>query len=341
MRPALAQVIGVGMACPVGLHSRAALAAMHAGVVRFVEVDDLVGPGGPVRASRLATLDHAATRTERATALARRAVQEALSGHEEALAARRLPCFLALPEPGFGAPIARDPITDVLAEVATDSGVRLQFERIAAAGRAGAFEALAAALTLLARGEEMFALVAGVDSLVDAQTLAELADSDRLLGRTNLDGVIPGEGAACVLLGRPGAAARGRVLAQVVAAAVGREPQPFLLAGDRIGAGEGLSAVFRRLRADVDGRVDQVFAGTSGQLHFGREFSHAYLRNEALMPEPLQCEPLSHALGDVGAAAGAICMVQAVGRLSLQLTGLAYASSDSGLVGGCVLARAE
>lgn len=340
MPPTLAHIIGVGMACPVGLYARAALTAMRAGIVRFTEVDDMVGPGGPVRASMLAMLGREATRTERAAAFARRALREASFGLGE-LSGWRLPCFFALPEPGIGPRIELETLMRGIGELVTDSGGSLRPARVVEAGRAGVFEALEAALALLARGEEKFALVAGIDSLADPETLVDLADRNRLLGRTNLDGIIPGEGAACVLLCHPGVVTRQQVLARVLSTAVAREPLPFIAAGDRVSAAEGLSSVFRKLRTDVAGRVDQVFAGTTGQSYFGREFAHAYLQNEALMPEPLQCELLSHALGDVGAAAGAICIVQAVAKLSAQRTGLAYASSDSGLVGGCVVTRAR
>lgn len=332
MRPALAHVVGVGLACPVGLYSRAALAAMRAGIVRFLEVDE-IGAIGSARASMLASLPLQSTRTERAAMFARHAAREALSDLDE-LGGRSLPCFLALPEPELG------PRIDVAAVMrAFESPVPLRVERVVEDGRAGIFAALRAALSVLARGEEPFVLVAGVDSLVDPQTLEELADSGRLLGPSNLDGRIPGEGAACVLLCHPSTVLRRQALAQIVAAAVAREPLPFVAAGDRISPAEGLSTVFGALRSHVDGRVDQVFAATTGQIYFGREFTHAYLKHEALMPEPLRCEQLSHALGDVGAAAGAISLVQAVASLSTQRTVLAYASSDSGLVGGCVVAR--
>lgn len=337
----LAQIIGIGMACPVGLYTRAALAAMRAGVVRFTEVDDLVGPGGTVRASMLTTLGGGATRTERAAMFTRHALREVLLGMGN-LGEETLPCFLALPEPGTGARLALDAL---LAEIATEAGpccrLDVRPERLIEAGRAGAFAALEAAVASLAGGEARFALVAGLDSLADTQTLEALADQNRLVGNTNLDGIIPGEGAACLLLCRPGTAARRPVLAQLLATAVAREPLPLLGASDRISSAQGLSEVFRKLRTAVEGRVDQVFAGTTGQIYFGREFSHAYLKNEALMPEPLRVDLLGSALGDVGAAAGAICIAQAVAGLLDHQTTLAYSSSDNGLVGACVLTRAR
>ena len=71
-------------------------------------------------------------------------------------------------------------------------------------------------------------------------------------------------------------------------------------------------------------------------------------RNAALMPEPMRWRPLYPALGDVGAAAGAISLVQALAHLApssvvdpwdANASALAYASSNAGLVGGAIVTR--
>lgn len=339
MSSALASIRGVGLACPLGLTSRAALAAMRAGISRFREVDDFVGPGGSVRACMLAQLGSDRARTERAAELARHALTEAVAGLDPADA---LPCFLALPEPDVGPRIDLDGLLDRLAEVRAGASAPVPLDvrpdRIVAAGRAGVFAALERALALLSGGQEQFALIGGVDSLVDPETLDALAEQDRLLGRTNLDGIIPGEAAAFLLLSRPVPAERRRAPAQLAAIAMAHEPLPFAKKCDRLSAAEGLAAAFRRLRAAVPDRVERVYAGATGESYFGREFAHAYLRNAPLMPEPLRCEPVSDALGDLGAAAGAVCLVQAASRPGAG-PALVYASSDSGLVGAAAVAQ--
>ena len=141
---------------------------------------------------------------------------------------------------------------------------------------------------------------------------------------------------------------RQRPLAYLLANAVAREPEPFVdvAATGKISGAQGLAAVFASLMQRVNGRVDEVFAGTTGQVYFGREFSHAYLRNAALMPEPLRLRTIDSALGEVGAAAGALSLVHAIMRLGpdapgnrgpANRSGLVYGSSNAGLVGGCVL----
>lgn len=344
MPPVLARVAGVGLACPVGLYSAAALAAMRAGITRIVERDEVEGPAGPFRAHTLGLVDVRASRLERSLALARHALQEAVSVIQGPLAAP-LRCFVALPEPGFGPRI--DPEELALGLRVTNGaggplplelGRRTAFE----AGRAGVFKALAAAVAALAHEPARPCVVGGLDSLVDPRTLAALAARNRLLGPTNVDGILPGEGAAFVLLRHPDLGGDQR--ARVVATYVAEEPLPRDGAGPRVSASLGLAAVFRALRAEFAGRVDEIFAGVTSEVYFGRELSHAYLRNEPLMPEPLRWQALGGLLGDVGAAAGAISLVQAIvglssARRSANSTGLAYGSSDGGLVGGCIVAR--
>lgn len=333
------RIEGVGLACPVGLHARAAAAAVRAGVSRFLERADVAGRDGSVRASMLEAIPRAASRTERALWFARRALAEALTGRREG--AGSMPCFLALPEPDELPRLSAAAVVAALAEVRTGEGAPVELAvapaQVIAAGRAGCFQALMAASAALASGATRQALVVGMDSQVDAATLQALADRNRVLGRSNLDGTIPGEGAACLLLERSDAGQRRPPLVVVQASVAGHEPRPLHSLGPEISASTGLSAVFRALHAAVGGRVDDVIAATTGQGFFGREFSHAYLRNASLMPEPLRHACLASTLGDVGAAAGAIAAVLAV--LGRERSTLVYGSSDTGLVGGCVITR--
>ena len=341
MAAVVAHVAAIGLACPLGLRSQPALAAMAAGITRFVEVDNIDEADGSLKASLLGALDPALARAERIAWFGRLALAEALAGVEDPSPALR--CVLSLPARGVGPPIDVAALQHALTDRLAPSAMQVIEE-----GRGGVFQALAAALVTLER--EGSVVVGGVDSLVDPSTLATLASRRRLLGRTNLDGIIPGEGAAFVLLTHPTESPRRPPLALIHNVAVAREPQPFLAASPTIGGSSGLSAVFRTLGAGFSERVDEVFAATSGEVYFGREFTHAYLRNAALMPEPLRHNQLSAVLGDVGAAAGAIALVQAIARLGPRGPGnrgrparlcLAYGSSDTGLVGGCVVGRAS
>jgi len=68
-------------------------------------------------------------------------------------------------------------------------------------GRIGGVKAVELAREAIARGGSPFSIVAGVDSLLVAETLNALHEQRRLLTEENSDGFIPGEAAAAVLLG--------------------------------------------------------------------------------------------------------------------------------------------
>ena len=344
------RIMGLGLACPVGLTHAAAEAALRAGISRVVEHESVGGPTGSVRGMMLSTLDPTAGRGDRAFALARYALAEAFEAHESLVQQRPVPCFLCLPAPGVGPDVTARDATRELSKIVLASGQSVSLvigpKRCFTSGRAGTFEALRSALDLLSLAQEPCAVVGGLDSRVDAETLSALVANNGLLSKTNPDGILPSEAAGFVLLGTPAVVSRRDCFGRVIANHVAQESIPFNAGADKVSPALGLSAVFRSLRTQLGFRVDEVSAGVTGQVYFGREFSHAYLRNASLMPEPLVCRPLADELGDVGAAAGAVALVRAVTRLrkfgstaGVQHV-LAYASSDAGRVGGCVVGPA-
>lgn len=89
--------------------------------------------------------------------------------------------------------------------------------------------------------------------------------------------------------------------------ALAKETHHFLQAEPVLG--HGLTEVFSRLRTDpVAGtrRVDFFRSCQPTEAFWGRELAYAYLRNGALLPEPLVGEGIAESLGDPGAAAGII-----------------------------------
>jgi 3-oxoacyl-[acyl-carrier-protein] synthase-1 len=81
----------------------------------------------------------------------------------------------------------------------------------------------------------------------------------------------------------------------------------------------------------------------TGESFFAQEFVQAYLRNAALMPEPLTTDLVAESLGDVGAAAGAVQSALALEKgLLPELPEnpsrvLIYGCSDHGQVGATVV----
>ncbi len=346
-----ARVLAWGSACPLGLRTEPALAAMYAGITRFEEHERIRDPAGdPARAAAVRGLDPSTPRTDRAAFFARHALAELVPSLATAGLAS-IPCFLALPEQGLGPALDLAAVQKALAEAVRATGgtfaLELRPDRLYPRGRAGAFVALHAALDVLARGACPVALVGGLDSRVDPLTLRALADGNRLLGRRNPDGLLPGEGAAFVLLASVRAAAASQARARLTHCAVAREPHPRGRSGPNVAL--GLTAVLRELRLQHPGRVDLVLSAQTGEGLYGRAFSYAYLRNATLMPEPLRMVTLGALLGDAGAATGAMALVAAIagqqpgavaGRPPRHGSALTYGESDDGTVGGCIVEAA-
>ncbi len=311
-------VVGVGMACPLGLLSITAWAAMRAGL-RGIELLDDDGDGD-VRVSRLDDgRDVGRSRAERAGFFCRYALRELFESRPWTNAPA---VYLVGPEPGPTAGL------DVLATWA-EVGSLPSAVRLFPSGRAGVFEALAFASEQLRSGAVDLALVGGFDSQVDAETLSRLGS----------DQFVPGEGAAFLLLERSG----GRALAHIEDLALARDAEPFA-AGTPCRAA-GLTDVFSQLRRRTSDRVDVIFPATPMRGWWATELNYAYLRNAELMPEPMTVRTLHEHIGDLGAAAGAAALVTAVRALNPILpdrapdhrSALVHASSHAGVVGAARL----
>ena len=334
-------VVGLGLCTPVGTSTRMTLAALRAGLVRFAETNVLDGLGHPVRASRLSLLAPSLSRTQRMAALGR----QALAGVHPLLAGLPggpVPLYLGLPEAGVGAEVEQEPL---LAALLAKAGGRLRGVKVFPSGRAAFFEALAAAQADLRSGKAgALALVGAVDSLGDNASLEALAVARLTLGHANRDGRIPGEAAGFVALARPGApkSLGLEALGFVLGTALGVEPHPFTQQAPSLAG--GLTQVLRQLRLDTAvsaRRVDGVLACQPAESYWGTEFSRAYLRNAALMPEPLRVGVSGEGLGDAGAGAGPVMLGVALHRARWRASGarrtLVYGCADGGRVGACVV----
>lgn len=365
-------LVGVEVCTPLGFDAATSTSEMLAGSVVFGETETTDAKGEPLRASRLSLIADGASRTERMVALAATALRahletvEVLRGRSSL---HRIPVFLALPEEGFAGDVVVGAMRRALTEVAESvaPGLRLEFPAsgAVASGRAGVFHALALAMAELESGRARAVLVGGVDSWCDPVSLAYLAAAKRVLGEENSDGLIPGEGAGFALV-VPAAMKIPEELdaLRLLAVAIGREQRHFLQNEPNLA--KGLAGVFRCLRTDARAgsrRADLVLSCQTGESYWAEEFSRAYLRNAALMPEPLRISLVAEGLGDIGAASGMVQLAAAITRakrgdeiasaeLSLALSlpagssprgsaaprrAVIYGCSDTGLAGGCVV----
>lgn len=336
-------IVRTGLVCPVGIRTDAALAAIRAGVTRFQLLDE------GLRIARLSLIDPASTRFDRMLALVRRALSEVLA---EPLMPRpaELPVFLALPEPDSGAAFDETALVGTvrsLVSAATGAQVVPGGNAIHRSGRAGVFAALRQASVSLSDDRFHWALVGAVDSLVDPASVEHLAAHGLLLSAQNLDGRIPGEAGVFFLVTRPGVVDRRHIRVNVSTTIIDAEPACFadFMAGKALNRAAGLTRLIRGIGRALPGRFDAVVSAQPGEAFWGREFSYAYLRNVASMPEPLQLVACGVELGDAGSAAGGVALTRGMAELrppswsrSRQRRGvLVYGASDRGALGGCAL----
>jgi 3-oxoacyl-[acyl-carrier-protein] synthase-1 len=314
-----ADILALGTATPVGLRSDAVAAAIRGGLHRGRMVKWRNKKSERQRMSLLAdgylpVLDPALVRLQRSDA-ARRMVRLATYALREACApcTEPPPVLLALPEEGRGAAGIAGP--EMVRHIATQAGVKLdeRGSRVYRQGGAGGLFALSDALGLLASDRYPYVLVGGVDTFFDSRRLAELDAEDRLSG-SSMDGFVPGEGAAFLLLGLRSLRRRLRLppLARVTGVGVGVEkghrhsPEPY--------RGDGLAQTFRALFATLPiatPKVRCISAGFNGERLPTKEWGVAHIRNATRFAEDSFMEHPADCVGDAGAALGPLMVALA------------------------------
>ncbi len=136
---------------------------------------------------------------------------------------------LALPEDRQGAN-ARDGklLAERLADFARQS-LPISEISLFPFGHAAGAEALAIAHGWITGGKEHVVIVGGADSYYNWDDLEALEKADRIITEDNLDGIVPGEAAAFLVLLSDWAASRFQVrpAARLVAAATALDPHPY------------------------------------------------------------------------------------------------------------------
>lgn len=226
------------------------------------------------------------------------------------------------------------------ATLCTRAGLKLDksASRAFPVGRAAALLALESALDTLAGNPSCPVIVGGVDTFLDPLLLATLEAEGRLFGPRVMDGFVPGEGAAFLLL--QNVASCGPRAVQIEGAASTSDP------GHRYGTeparGEGLSQALQLLRQRVDSpaMIGSTFSALNGENFDAKLWGVAQLRHRDLFDPDMTLEHPASCFGDTGAAAGAILTVLAATALAARHRrgpALVWAASDHAERGCAVL----
>jgi 3-oxoacyl-[acyl-carrier-protein] synthase-1 len=186
---------------------------------------------------------------------------------------------------------------------------------VIAGGNAGVMLALQQAAAALAEGRHRVCVVGGVDSLLHTPFLDHLDEEGRLKTAATAGGLIPGEGAAFVVIepDQPGAASRAHTLARFTPPRFAKESESP--DGKNPGRGSAAAQVLRQTVADAlcpPGRIHRVLTDLNGERW--RFLEWALASNPALvdLPPDWRLWHPADCFGDTGAATGAMHLCLAV-----------------------------
>ena len=213
-------------------------------------------------------------------------------------------------------------------------------------GHAAGAGAVALATEHLRANVTQRAIVCGVDSLVEMETVEFFFAKRRLKIADQLDGFVPGEAAACLLLEQPATAkARGAApLAMIDGAATATESATIW--SDIPSTAAGLSAAIRSIVGEQSTTRQRVlvYSDLNGETYRSKEFGNTAVR--ALSPL-MSSWTLSHpadCIGDTGSASFTVSMCLGARALAKNYAKgdqvLVLGSSDNGLRGAVSLGRA-
>jgi 3-oxoacyl-[acyl-carrier-protein] synthase I len=343
-------ILGVGMTTAVGLSAPETAAAVRAGVALFAEstvhdrriepftIAEVPEDGLAGLAEGVQPTPPAPELTDREIRLLRLATQplrECLASLPPSAPDPGL--VVALPSPRLTSGLRPLDPAGFLRRLAAQAGRTLDLRRSDASqtGRAGGLAALHAAAAYVRAGHAPFMVAGGVDSYRDLFVLDTLELEKRIKSSVNLDGFIPGEGAAFLLVSTRATAEKAglRAFAVLTPAAVGvEEGHLYSKAPYR---GDGLSSTVEELVVSgwLPLPVLEVYSSMNGEQHWAKEWGVSILRNRAAFdPEHGMHHP-ADCFGDTGAACGPLM----VGLAAVGVAGgyrrspcLVYGSSDDG-----------
>jgi 3-oxoacyl-[acyl-carrier-protein] synthase-1 len=334
---------GWGAVTAVGLTASETCAAIRAAISGFREVSaGLLAPEPQIAAPVPAKWRLRRSPTGWLVNLASRAIDECL--RDEQPDPRETVLALAAPEAFREHPAMADLATPVLIR-SIESRLGLHFHPrscVLSDGPAAVFRALHSAPSLFGDATVRHCIVGGVDSLVNEIDMSRLRAAGRLRDGQNPQGLVPGEGAAFVLVSPTSHWRRVRPLGQVLSTGVGMEPDNVL--GPKYSLGDGMRAALSTAAAGIEGGEASVGFATStfnGERYGAWEAMITHPRFYRKRREHIDVIYPAMSVGDVGTAASALAVIVAGMAIARGYApgdlAMCEAYSDEGLRGACVI----
>lgn len=347
-----AVVVGVGARTSLGLDARSTGFSHRAGAAGMTQSALLDVDGEPATMCLLPTLDPLCTGVERAMHLALPALKEAVA-EVPTLSQMRVKqislvdAFLKTPRADGSRP-ASD-LGTALARAGTSACSSVQAVDVFALGPASLGFALESTFQALDRGGFQAVLLCGVHTDYDPTRVLELSTAGRLFTRDHLDALIPGEGAAALVVVRRETAITHRlpILAEIQGVATGMESarpdndeSPFRAFALTSAVREALAA-----RREHDLRTGWLLTDLSFELFRVHEFQTMSSRTQKLWCEPQLCDTPAQRMGYLGAATMPLHLVLAAEawrrRWAPHPEAVSIAGSDAGERAAIAISRPQ
>jgi len=336
-------VLSVGMISPVGLSAAETAASVRSGTTRFGEstifdhhfepfvLAEVLEDGLPNLAEELTRVG-LTTREARMIRLATAAIGECLKSLPPGEPPPGL--SLALPETETTQPLDHRVFLERLGQQ-TGWPFDPKGSDASHRGRAGGLAAIGQASEPIRMGRAKFMLAGGVDTYRDLYVLGTLDMEQRVKSGANLDGFIPGEGAAFLLLADRGAASGAGLAPWGSVSAVTQAMEPGHLYSEEPYRGDGLAQALQKLAQSgaLVGPIQEVYSSMNGENHWAKEWGVARIRANGTFSADHGMHHPADCYGDTGAACGPL--MAGLAALGIKegyrrAPALIYGSSDRG-----------
>lgn len=302
-------ITGAGICCAVGLNVPTASCALRAGLDHFRESDFKAHDGSPIRVARIG--DSHVWGGARLAQWLSFAIEEAVCELNMDQRAQ-LPIVLMGPD-------AERPLGAEHQQFATVKSLRtamsMQFgkgSKMISGGRGALAKGLAYASKVLHSGQAHQVLLAGVDSFLNAADIMWYLGEERLLVPGNSDGFIPGEGAAALVLEKPGPRHQqphDRATTHLLG--VGFDMEAGRPDGSTPSRAQGLSRAIRSATKQADVNMNQLhfrLSDQNGESFFAKEAANAMTRCAEIGGQLPQVMTTADCTGEIGAATGPLML---------------------------------
>lgn len=349
---AAAVISAIGMTTPVGITAAQSCAAIRAGIAAINDLDVMIETESletvPLKGCTVPNVTDGYLGLGRWTRLVTSALKDLIeSAKLSSNDLARATIYLALPSSPRPGTDSRVPqmlglrIAQWLGLPGIEGRVRIY-----AAGHASAAHACSEAIAHVQSGMVERAIICGVDSLVEPATLEFFLSKRRIKTEDQVDGFIPGEAAAVILIEQE-SRARARALqpmATIEAAALGNEP--VTIWSDEPSPATGLSTASSTMLTqlpDQGAAIQLIVSDLNGEIYRAKEFGNTAARALSKIQTKWTLWHAADCIGDTGAASFAVSLCVAARALHKGYAraerAMILGSSDDGLRGAVSLRR--